>query len=95
MKTFTIRDCNKPLQFFTGCTGCILTPKKMDQIDVVTASGEIKSIGIQLPHDLSLHIYDKIIEASKCGGTVVIPDMQEMDDDQIRVAVEGIAIEKE
>ncbi|SDB03435.1 hypothetical protein [Eubacterium oxidoreducens] len=93
MKTFSIRDCNKPLQFFTGCTGCILTPKKMDQIDVVTASGEVRTIGIQLPHDLSLHIYNRILEAAQCGGTIIIPDMQEMDDDEIRTAVENITIE--
>ena len=50
MKTFSVRDCNKPIQFFTNCTGCILVPKKMDQVVIITASGVEVPVGIQMPH---------------------------------------------
>ncbi len=94
MKTFSVRDCNKPIQFFTNCTGCILVPKKMDQVVIITASGVEVPVGIQMPHALSVKLYDKILEAAYCGGTVHIPDMQEMNDDEVREALEQIEIEK-
>lgn len=92
MKTFSVRDCNKPIQFFTDCTGCILVPKKMDQVVIITASGAEMPVGIQLPHPLSVKLYDKILEAAYKGGTVHIPDMQEMNDDDIRQALEDIEV---
>lgn len=93
MKTFSIRDCNKPIQFYTNCTGCILVPKKMDQVVVVTSTGEHVPVGVQMPHALSVKIYDKILEAAKIGGTVHIPDMQDMNDDEIRTTVDEIVVE--
>lgn len=93
MKTFSVRDCNKPIQFYTNCTGCILVPKKMDQVVIVTSNGEHVSVGIQLPHALSVKLYDKILETSYIGGTIHIPDMQEMNDDEIRVTLDKLEIE--
>lgn len=93
MKTFSITDYNKPMQFFTDCTGCILVPKKMDQVVIITDSGENVAVGIQLPHALSVKLYEKILDAAKIGGTVNIPDMQEMNDDEIRVALENLKVE--
>lgn len=93
MKTFSVRDCNKPIQFYTNCTGCILVPKKMDQVVIVTASGEHVAVGIQMPHALSVKLYDKILEASYCGGTLHIPDMQEMNDDEIREILDSLEID--
>ena len=34
MKTFTVIDWNKPGKIFTDCVGCILEPKKYDQIKI-------------------------------------------------------------
>lgn len=93
MKTFSIIDSNKPMQFFTDCTGCILVPKKMDQVVIITANGEHVDIGIQLPHALSVQLYEKILEAAKVGGTICIPDFHEMNDDEIRACVEALKIE--
>lgn len=93
MKTFSVRDCNKPMRFYTNCIGCILVPKKMDQVEVITASGEHVSIGIQMPHDLSVRLYDKFLEAAEIGGTIRIPDMMDMDDDDIRIALDNIQID--
>ncbi|WP_294784461.1 hypothetical protein [uncultured Eubacterium sp.] len=93
MKTFSLRDCNKPIQFYANCTGCILLPKKMDQVVIVTANGEHVNVGIQLPHELSLKLYDKILETANIGGTIHIPDMQELNDDEIRVAIDELEIE--
>ncbi len=93
MKTFSVKDFNEPMQFYTNCTGCILVPKKMDQVVVATATGEHVAIGVQMPHALSTTIYGKLMEAAQIGGTVVIPDMQQMNDDEIRAIVEEIEIE--
>ncbi|MCD8217725.1 MAG: hypothetical protein LUD01_06720 [Clostridiales bacterium] len=93
MKTFSVKDFNKPMQFYTNCTGCVLVPKKMDQVVVITATGEHVTIGVQMPHTLSVAIYDKLMEAAQIGGTVVIPDMQQMNDDDIRAIVEEIEVE--
>ncbi len=93
MKTFSVKDFNKPMQFYTNCTGCILVPKKMDQVVVVTATGEQIPIGVQMPHTLSVIIFDKFLEAAQTGGTVVIPNMIQMNDDEIRAIVEDIKIE--
>ena len=93
MKTFSVTDCNKPMQFYTNCTGCILVPKKMDQVVIVTATGEHIPIGIQIPHALSVLVYNKILEAAKIGGSICIPDMQEMNDDEIRICIEKIEVE--
>ncbi len=93
MKTFSILDCNKPMQFYTNCTGCILMPKKMDQVVVITADGAHADIGTQLPHALSVNLYQKICEAAKCGGTIVIPDFHELNDDEIRSTIDNIQIE--
>ncbi len=93
MKTFSVRDENKPMQFYMNCTGCILVPKKMDQVTIVTASGEHVAIGVPMPHALSVKIYEKILEAAKLGGTVYIPDMQNMNDDDIRGIVDDIEVE--
>lgn len=95
MKTFSVRDCNKPIQFYTNCTGCILVPRKMDQVVIVTASGEHVAIGVQMPHALSVKLYDKILEASYCGGTLHIPDMQDMNDDEIRETLDSLKIDTE
>lgn len=92
MKTFSLIDANKPMQFFTDCTGCILEPKKMDQVTIITASGSHIQVGIQLPHDLSERLYEKIVEAAKVGGTVEVPNMMDLDDDAILAAIEGIQI---
>lgn len=93
MKTFSIIDSNKPMQFFTDCTGCILVPKKMDQVVIITSTGEHVDIGIQLPHALSVKLYEKILEAAKAGGSISIPDFHEMNDDEIRECVDKIRIE--
>ncbi len=95
MKTFSVRDCNKPIQFYTNCTGCILVPRKMDQVVIVTASGEHVAIGVQMPHALSVKLYDKILETSYCGGTLHIPDMQDMNDDEIRETLDSLKIDTE
>lgn len=93
MNTFSIMDDNKPMQFYTNCTGCILVPKKMDQVVIVTATGEHVAIGVQMPHALSVKLYEKIIEAATVGGTLQIPDMQTMNDDEIRIAVDKMKVE--
>ena len=92
MKTFSLIDGNKPMQFYCNCVGCILEPKKMDQVTIVTASGSHIQAGIQLPHDLSVKLYAKVLEAAKIGGVIEIPDMYQMDDDQIRIAIDDIKI---
>ena len=92
MSTFSLIDGNKPMQFHTGCTGCILEPKKMDQITIITANGEHVQVGIQLPHDLSVKLYAKVLEAAEKGGVIEIPDMIDMNDDEILVAINEIAI---
>ena len=92
MKTFSLIDANKPMQFYTNCSGCVLEPKKMDQVMIVTENGSHVQAGIQLPHDLSVRLYAKILEAAKIGGVIEIPDMYEMDDDQIRIAIDNIKI---
>jgi hypothetical protein len=92
MKTFTVIDENKPLQFFINCTGCILEPKKMDQVVIQTESGGLFPVGIQMPHALSVLLYAKVMEAARKGGIIEIPDMQEMNDDEIRESVERITI---
>lgn len=92
MNTFSICDCNKPMQFFTNCTGCILKPMKMDQVTIITATGDQVPVGIQLPHDLSVRLYEKVLEASQKGGTITIPDFYEMNDDEILVAIDSLEI---
>ena len=93
MKTFTIIDCNKPSQFFTDCTGCVLEPKKYDQIVIYTASGLHFNVGPQMLHDLCKRLFEKILEAAKVGGCVVVPDMDGMNEDEIRVAIENMNIQ--
>lgn len=92
MKTFTIIDYNKPSQFFVNCTGCILEPKKYDQIVIYTASGQRFNVGPQMLHDLCYRLYEKILEASKTGGTIVVPDLDGKNDDEIRVTIDQIEI---
>lgn len=91
---FTIEDNNKPNLFLTNCTGCILEPKKHDQVIIITASGDRMPVGIQLPHPLSILLYKKIIQASKIGGAVEIPDMSEMDDDEIREMLDQLPVKE-
>ncbi len=93
MKTFSVIDNNKPMQFFVDCTGCILVPQKHDKVMIVSANGEHIEVGCQLPHALSVLLYEKIVEAAKKGGLVEIPDIEDKDDDQIRVAISNIEIQ--
>ena len=90
MNTFTIIDCNKPSQFFTDCVGCVLEPKKYDQIVIYTASGHHFNVGPQMLHDLCSRLYEKILDTAKQGGTIVVPDMDGMNEDEIRVAIEKL-----
>lgn len=92
MKTFSLIDCNKPMQFFVNCTGCILKPMKMDQVMIITSTGEQIPVGIQLPHDLSVRLYNKIVEASAMGGTITIPDFVDYNDDEILTAIDALEI---
>lgn len=92
MNTFSICDCNKPMQFFTNCTGCILKPMKMDQVMIITATGDQIPVGIQLPHDLSVRLYEKIVETAQKGGTITIPDFNDLNDDEILVAIDALEI---
>ena len=80
------------MQFHTGCTGCILEPKKMDQLTIITANGEHIQVGIQLPHDLSVKLYAKVLQAARKGAVIEIPDMLDMNDDEILVAIDNINI---
>ena len=91
---FTVIDWNKPGKIFTDCVGCILEPKKYDQIVVYTASGQHVNIGPQMLHNLSLLLYEKIIETAKVGGTIKIPDLDGFDDDQLRITLDQIKIEQ-
>ena len=91
---FTVIDWNKPGKIFTDCVGCILEPKKYDQIVVYTASGQHVNIGPQMLHNLSLLLYEKIIETAKVGGTITIPDLDGFDDDQLRITLDQIKIEQ-
>ncbi len=84
MKPFCVIDENKPMQFFMNCTGCVLEPQKHDRVVVITGEGRAHEVGVQLRHDLSVHLYDKILEAAKCGGTLVIPKLDGLDDDEVR-----------
>ncbi len=93
MKPFNIKDMNKPSQFFMNCTGCFLNPEKKDQVYIIAANGNQYPVGIQMHHDLSVHLFDTILEAAESGGTVVIPDMRRMDDDEIRAAVDKLKVE--
>ena len=93
MKRFSLIDQNKPMQFFVDCVGCILVPQKHDKVVVITASGNHIEVGVQLPHALSNLLYDKIVEASKVGGCITIPDIEDMDDDEIRNALGSIQVE--
>ena len=93
MKTFTVIDFNKPSLFFTNCVGCILEPKKYDQIVIYTESGEHYNVGPQMLHDLCSRLYEKILKTAEVGGSITVPNMDGMDDDQLRVAIEQIAIE--
>ena len=92
MKKFSVIDQNKPMQFFVDCIGCVLVPQKHDKVMIITASGNHVDVGIQLPHAISQLLYDKILEAAKTGGTVIIPDIEEMNDDEIRIALSDITI---
>lgn len=92
MNTFSLIDCNKPMQFFVNCTGCILKPMKMDQVMIISATGEQIPVGIQLPHDLSVRLYHKIVEASEKGGAITLPDFSEMNDDEILSAIDALVI---
>ena len=92
MKTFTIIDNNKPSQFFVDCVGCVLEPKKYDQIVIYTASGHHFNVGPQMLHDLCYRLYNKILAAAEAGGTITVPDMDGMNEDQIRIAIEEIKI---
>lgn len=94
MKTFTVIDWNKPGKIFTDCVGCILEPKKYDQIVVYTASGQHINIGPQMLHPLSMLLYQKVIDAALVGGTITIPDLDGMDDDQLRITIDQIKIEQ-
>ena len=92
MNTFTVIDNNKPRQVFTDCTGCVLEPRKYDQIVVYTASGHRFNVGPQMLHDLCNRLYEKILEAAQAGKTVTVPNMEGMNEDQIRVAIAEIKV---
>ena len=93
MKTFTIIDWNKPGKVFTDCVGCILEPKKFDQLVVYTASGQHVNVGPQMMHALSMLLYQKVIDTALVGGTLTIPDLDGMNDDDLRIAIDNIKIE--
>lgn len=92
MNTFTVIDDNKPRQFFTDCTGCILEPRKYDQIVIYTASGHTFNVGPQMLHDLCNRLYEKILDAAKSGKSITVPNMEGMNEDEIRVAIDKIEV---
>ena len=93
MKTFTVIDCNKPLLFATDCVACVLDQKKNEQLEVYTVSGQRFSVGPQMLYDLRLRLYNRILEAAKTGGTVIIPDFNGMNEDLICQTLEELTIE--
>ncbi len=93
MKPFNVRDYNKPRQFHMNCNGCILAASEPDQIIIIDAHGNQLPIGPKMYHQLSVPIYNKILEAAAIGGTVHIPDFDGLDDDEKRIAVEEIKID--
>lgn len=73
--------------------GCTLVPgKRDDQIQVYTMEGINHNV-VMLPHDLAVHLYDKILEAALKGGLIHIPDFAGYDDDEIRQMIDDIKIE--
>ena len=80
------------MQFFMDCKGCILEPQKHDRVVILSSNGNRYSVGIQLQHDLSVHLYNVILEAAKAGGTIEIPNFEDMDDDAIREALGNLKI---
>lgn len=96
MNTFCVYDYNKPKQFFVDCVGCILKPGHReghpDVLQVVSASGGIFDVGIPLPHALADILYEKIVRVSELGGKIIIPDFAELNDDEIRVAIDQVKV---
>ena len=94
MKTFTVIDWNSPEKFFTDWVGCVLESPKQDQLVVYTASGKGVSIGPQVVNPISLLLYQKILDTALAGGMITIPDLNGLNDDELRIAIDNIKIEK-
>ena len=43
---------------------------------------------------ISLLLYQKVLDAALAGGTITIPDLNGLNDDKLRIAIDQIQIEK-
>ncbi len=92
--TFSVYDKNQPKQFFINCVGAILKPGMKegypDIIQILTTTSNGFEIGVPLPHDLAELLYEKIVKVSKDRGQIIIPDFSNMDDEQMKIAIDEI-----
>ena len=94
MKTFTVVDLNDPEKIFIDCVGATIEHKKAGQVIIFTANGRSFEVGPQMLYPLAILLQRKIAEAAKVEGTITIPDLSEVkNDDELRMAIEGLTIE--
>jgi hypothetical protein len=61
---------------------------------VYTASGKGVSVAPQIVNPISLLLYQKVLDTALAGGTITIPDLNGLNDDELRIAIDNIKIEK-
>ena len=94
MKTFTIVDLNDPERICIDCVGCSLERKKNNgQVTIFTSAGTFFPVAPPLIYPLAVLLQRKIAEAALSEGRITIPPLDDLNDDELRIAIEKITVE--
>ncbi len=94
MKTFTVVDLNDPERICIDCVGCSLERKKNNgQVTIFTSAGTFFPVAPPMIYPLAVLLQRKVAEAAIAGGMITIPPLEDLNDDELRVAIEDIKVE--